>query len=106
MTRLKVSAAHAAPARPLLLIDAGNTRIKWAWIAGGADAEPALPEEPGGTPWQHAGARAHDRLAELVEDWRDCHASGVAPRHENRASGFPPRARSANRRSACGTHWT
>ena len=62
MTRLKVSAAHAAPARPLLLIDAGNTRIKWAWIAGGADAEPALPEEPGGTPWQHAGARAHDRF--------------------------------------------
>ncbi|CAJ0820371.1 Type III pantothenate kinase [Ralstonia wenshanensis] len=79
MTRLKVSATHAAPARPLLLIDAGNTRIKWAWIAGGADAELALPEEPGGTPWRHAGARAHDRLAELVEDWRDCHAAGVAP---------------------------
>ncbi|WP_426396647.1 type III pantothenate kinase [Ralstonia sp. R-29] len=73
MTRLK---APAAPARPLLLIDAGNTRIKWAWIASGVDA---LPEEPDATPWQHAGARTHDQLAELVEDWRDCHVAGVAP---------------------------
>ncbi|WP_296228492.1 type III pantothenate kinase [Ralstonia sp. UBA689] len=73
MTRLK------APARPLLLIDAGNTRIKWAWIASGADALPAQPEEPGSTPWRHAGARSHDQLAELVEDWRDCHAAGVTP---------------------------
>lgn len=39
-----------------------------------------LPAAPGGTPWQHAGARPHDQLAELVEDWRDCHAdAGVAP---------------------------
>ena len=73
MTRLK---APAAPARPLLLIDAGNTRIKWAWIANGVDA---LPEAPDATPWQHAGARTHDQLAELVEDWRDCHVAGVAP---------------------------
>lgn len=82
MARLKISTGHAAPARPLLLIDAGNTRIKWAWTDGGVDAEPALPEEPGAPgdgPWQHAGARTHDQLAELVEDWRDCHASGVAP---------------------------
>lgn len=79
MTRLKAPAAGSAPttaARPLLLIDAGNTRIKWAWIASGVDA---LPEAPGGTPWQHAGARPHDQLAELVEDWRDCHTTGVAP---------------------------
>ena len=74
MTRLK--APHSAPARPLLLVDAGNTRIKWAWIASDVDA---LPVEPGDTPWQHAGARSHDQLAELVEDWRDCHALGVAP---------------------------
>ena len=74
MTGLK--APHSAPARPLLLVDAGNTRIKWAWIASDVDA---LPVEPGDTPWQHAGARSHDQLAELVEDWRDCHALGVAP---------------------------
>lgn len=46
MTRLK--APHSAPARPLLLVDAGNTRIKWAWIASDVDA---LPVEPGDTPW-------------------------------------------------------
>ncbi|MEW1781753.1 type III pantothenate kinase [Arthrobacter sp. NPDC080086] len=73
MTRLK---APAVPTRPLLLIDAGNTRIKWAWIASGVDA---LPEAPDAAPWQHAGARTHDQLAELVEDWRDCHVTGVAP---------------------------
>ncbi len=73
MIRLKAS----APERPLLLIDAGNTRIKWAWIAGDGDALPAASDD---TPWPHAGARPHDQLAELVEDWRDCHVgTGVAP---------------------------
>jgi len=76
MTRLK---APHAPTRPLLLIDAGNTRIKWAWIASGTDTPPALPDAPDSAPWEHAGARPHDQLAELVEDWRDCHATGVAP---------------------------
>ncbi|QOK97879.1 type III pantothenate kinase [Ralstonia pseudosolanacearum] len=73
MIRLKAP----APERPLLLIDAGNTRIKWAWTD--ADVAPQAVT-PGDSPWQHAGARPHDQLAELVEDWRDCHAgTGMAP---------------------------
>ncbi|MGD7086092.1 type III pantothenate kinase, partial [Ralstonia pseudosolanacearum] len=56
MIRLKAP----TPERPLLLIDAGNTRIKWAWTAADV-APPAVA--PGGTPWQHAGARPHDQLA-------------------------------------------
>ncbi|MFP3890228.1 type III pantothenate kinase [uncultured Ralstonia sp.] len=80
MTRRHALTTHSAPARPLLLIDAGNTRIKWAWIASGVDALPAEPGTSDGGPWQHAGARPHDQLAELVEDWRDCHAgAGEAP---------------------------
>lgn len=44
----------------LLLIDAGNTRIKWAVAAAGG--------EPGC--WLARGAVAHDELAQVVPQWR------------------------------------
>ena len=78
MTRLKATVLPGVT-RPLLLIDAGNTRIKWACIAGAVDTPPDAPGNAGNGPWQHAGARPHDQLAELVEDWRNCHVAGIAP---------------------------
>lgn len=61
-----------------LLIDIGNTRLKWAWC----DDSPA-PAATGTlpTPWQHAGAAAHAAPAEraaLVGAWQRL-ASGVTP---------------------------
>lgn len=43
-----------------LLIDAGNTRVKWALVASGA----ALGQ------WHASGAVAHDQLAELPQAWQ------------------------------------
>jgi type III pantothenate kinase len=63
----------------LLLIDIGNTRLKWAWCSGAtaiAEGGAGLP-----TPWQHAGAAAHAVPAEraaLVGTWQQL-ASGVTP---------------------------
>lgn len=61
-----------------LLIDIGNTRLKWAWCDASAPAAAtgALP-----TPWQHAGAATHAMPAEraaLVGAWRRL-AAGKAP---------------------------
>ncbi|WP_420994132.1 type III pantothenate kinase [Cupriavidus sp. 30B13] len=67
---------------PRLLVDIGNTRLKWAWCAqalpaaGAAAAEGPLP-----TPWQHAGAAAHGEPAVLLAQWgalRDA-AAGARP---------------------------
>ena len=63
-----------------LLIDIGNTRLKWAWCDGGLPVPPpaagALP-----TPWQHAGAATHTappERAALVGTWQQL-AGGRAP---------------------------
>lgn len=53
-----------------LLIDIGNTRLKWAWC----DAMGAAP-----TPWQQSGAVAHadDGLAGLADTWRALVVGGM-----------------------------
>ncbi|WP_454724007.1 MULTISPECIES: type III pantothenate kinase [Cupriavidus] len=72
---------------PRLLVDIGNTRLKWAWCApdasaaDAADAAGAAAGRPLPTPWQHAGAAAHGELAALLPQWgalRD--AAGARPR--------------------------
>jgi len=62
----------------MLLIDIGNTRLKWAWCDGAA-AGPlggaALP-----TPWQHAGAAVHaapSERAALVATWQQLAAGSI-----------------------------
>jgi type III pantothenate kinase len=45
----------------LLLIDAGNTRVKWA-LADGRDA---------GIPWPASGSVKHAQIDELANQWRD-----------------------------------
>lgn len=56
----------ALPAAPLLLIDIGNTRLKWAWCdAHDVVADGVLP-----TPWRHAGAVAHHDADALASQWR------------------------------------
>lgn len=64
----------------LLLIDIGNTRIKWAWCAPGSGADTAAGA-PGGlaVPWEQSGARPHADIAQLVTAWRSLAAGGPAP---------------------------
>lgn len=80
--------AAAMPA-PRLLIDIGNTRLKWAWCtrdspaaAAAADAAADAPADgPLPTPWRHAGAAAHGELDALLPQWgalRDA-AGGARP---------------------------
>ncbi|MDT6963461.1 type III pantothenate kinase [Cupriavidus sp. SZY C1] len=64
----------------LLLIDIGNTRLKWAWCDGAP--APAQPAAPGGlpTPWQHAGAASHAVPAEraaLRATWQGLASRGA-----------------------------
>lgn len=54
---------------PLLLIDIGNTRIKWAWSEPGA-------RQAG---WQAAGAQPHADLPALGGIWRQLRASHGVP---------------------------
>ncbi|KUE88332.1 type III pantothenate kinase [Cupriavidus necator] len=64
---------------PLLLIDIGNTRLKWAWCEAGA-ALPATGALP--TPWQHGGAVTHadaGALQALAADLRALRGSGPMP---------------------------
>lgn len=74
---MTVSAAVA----PALLIDIGNTRIKWAWC-------PAPPQEPDresgespppATPWQASGAEPHANLDALTRTWRTVAGQGPVP---------------------------
>lgn len=51
----------------ILLIDAGNTRIKWA--AADKDAKPGR--------WSTFGSVAHEQLEQLASAWRDLHLSRV-----------------------------
>lgn len=48
----------------LLLVDAGNTRIKWAL----AESTPGTPEEPGR--WTDSGAVAHSEIEYLADAWQ------------------------------------
>ncbi|MGO4332193.1 type III pantothenate kinase [Cupriavidus sp. M-11] len=74
------SASAGTAAVPQLLIDIGNTRLKWAWCQQawpGAVAEGPLP-----APWQHWGAVAHDELATLLAQWgalRETMPAGTRP---------------------------
>ncbi|UDM50298.1 type III pantothenate kinase [Cupriavidus sp. MP-37] len=64
---------------PRLLVDIGNTRLKWAWCEAGA-ALPATGALP--TPWQHAGAVAHAEdgaLRTLAAELRTLRAGGPTP---------------------------
>ncbi|WP_354687756.1 type III pantothenate kinase [Cupriavidus necator] len=64
---------------PRLLIDIGNTRLKWAWCEAGA-AVPATAGLP--TPWQHGGAVAHAEegaLKTLASELRALRGSGPMP---------------------------
>ncbi|AOY92065.1 pantothenate kinase [Cupriavidus sp. USMAA2-4] len=68
------NATAAAGRPPRLLIDVGNTRLKWAWSVAGAGTLP--------TPWQQDGAVAHGEtaaLAELAGRWRTLAGAGPAP---------------------------
>ncbi|SDD10614.1 type III pantothenate kinase [Cupriavidus sp. YR651] len=61
-----------------LLIDIGNTRLKWAWCLADAGAPPATGVLP--TPWQHAGAATHAapaELAALVGTWHGLASGGI-----------------------------
>ncbi len=65
---------------PVLLIDIGNTRLKWAWC----DAGRAPVAEPGHlpTPWQHGGAVAHTEegaMNALANALRDLRGKGPMP---------------------------
>ncbi|MGE8369062.1 MULTISPECIES: type III pantothenate kinase [Cupriavidus] len=73
---MSVSSA-GMPRVPQLLIDIGNTRLKWAWCED-AWAGAVLHEAPLPTPWQHGGAVAHDALATLVARWASLRAAGFA----------------------------
>ncbi|CAG9184177.1 Type III pantothenate kinase [Cupriavidus laharis] len=42
---------------PVLLIDVGNTRLKWAWCEAGRPTAAEAGRLP--TPWQHSGAVTH-----------------------------------------------
>ena len=50
----------------LLLIDAGNTRVKW----GVPDNTRGVSVPLSALQWQHSGAVDHDQLAQLAEAWR------------------------------------
>ena len=50
----------------LLLIDAGNTRIKWAVVGAVAGAVPGNAA----TPWQASGSVAHAQIAQLPGAWQ------------------------------------
>src|SRR5262249_10473932 len=62
---------------PALLIDIGNTRLKWAWCDGIA------PSAPGtlATPWREHGAAAHadGGLPQAAARWRALRADGPMP---------------------------
>ncbi|WP_137923627.1 type III pantothenate kinase [Cupriavidus sp. 2SB] len=67
-----------------LLIDIGNTRLKWAWCDDSQPPPLAQTTQSGAlpTPWQHAGAASHAVPAEraaLVGTWRHLRGAGVAP---------------------------
>jgi len=51
----------------LLLIDAGNTRIKWALPYAGATVGAALTRE---SRWQHSGSVERADIASLADAWR------------------------------------
>jgi len=75
MSASRPAARRAAGGRaPRLLIDVGNTRLKWAWSDAGAGTLP--------TPWREAGAVTHGEaaaLAELAACWRGLAGAGPAP---------------------------
>ena len=58
----------------LLLIDAGNTRIKWALTdaPSAADATNATQDAP---VWREYGSVAHSEMADLATFWHGLHVS-------------------------------
>ena len=65
---------------PVLLIDIGNTRLKWAWCNAGEVAV----QEPGRlpTPWQHSGAVTHtddSAMSTLAAALRNLRGEGPVP---------------------------
>ncbi|MFS8972925.1 type III pantothenate kinase [Cupriavidus necator] len=64
---------------PRLLIDIGNTRLKWAWC----EPDVPMPATEGlPTPWQHGGAVTHaddGALRTLAADLRALRGSGPMP---------------------------
>lgn len=72
------AAADTTANATVLLIDIGNTRLKWAWCDAaslGAPATGALP-----VPWRTGGACGHEALATLAGDWRALADAEGAPR--------------------------
>ncbi|WP_254600035.1 type III pantothenate kinase [Cupriavidus gilardii] len=70
--------ANANADGAMLLIDIGNTRLKWAWCeAASRDAAPAgvLP-----VPWRASGACGHEALPALAQDWRALADADGGPR--------------------------
>lgn len=70
----------AREATPLLLIDIGNTRLKWAWCDGGTAPSGVAGHLP--SPWRHSGAAAHagdDGVAALAASWRTLRGGGPLP---------------------------
>ncbi|MBY4896763.1 type III pantothenate kinase [Cupriavidus sp. AU9028] len=67
-------------AAPRLLIDIGNTRLKWAWCPGdGSGGGPAAP-------WTAAGALPHDRIGELPQRLVEAAGGRIAAMPETWAS--------------------
>ncbi|USE80030.1 type III pantothenate kinase [Cupriavidus gilardii] len=70
--------ADAKAGGTLLLIDIGNTRLKWAWC--GAHSPGAAPSGALPVPWRAAGACGHEALPTLAADWRALADAEGAPR--------------------------
>lgn len=67
---------------PRLLVDIGNTRLKWAWCDGGATLPATAGTSALPTPWQHAGAVTHadeGALQALAAELRVLRAGGPMP---------------------------
>ncbi|SOZ34260.1 type III pantothenate kinase [Cupriavidus neocaledonicus] len=67
---------------PRLLVDIGNTRLKWAWCDAAAEVPASAGIAALPTPWQHAGAVAHaghGALRTLAAELRALRASGPMP---------------------------
>lgn len=62
----------------VLLIDIGNTRLKWAWCEADSLAAPPTGTLP--VPWRAGGACGHEALPTLAGDWRALAEARGAPR--------------------------
>jgi len=70
--------ANANANGAVLLIDIGNTRLKWAWCEAASLEAPSTGALP--VPWRAGGACGHEALPTLAADWRALADAGGVPR--------------------------